>query len=116
MFGTGLITVLLAATVAQGLVYRGPIFAHYWLAVSPVLFLAVAAGVSMVPHRRLALVATGVGVAALLGVNVWAAPFRQPPEQQLAHSEAVAAAIGAAAAGEPFLIRLASSDESDGAY
>jgi hypothetical protein len=113
---TALIASLLGATVAQGIVYRGPIFAHYWLAVSPVLFLAVAAALSIVPRRRPALVGASVAAVALLGLSVWSSPFRAPPEQQLARSAAVAEAIGSAAGSEPFAIWLTAPGESDGAY
>lgn len=115
IFESVLITVLLVATIAQGLLYRGPIFAHYWLALAPVLFLAVAAAVSIVP-RGPVLVAASLCAAGLIGVNAWASPFREPPKQQLARSLAVAETIRGAAAGEPFLIQLMSLDESDGAY
>jgi hypothetical protein len=116
ILASGLIASLLAASVALGIVYRGPIFAHYWLAISPVLFLALAAGVSMVPPERPALVAASLAVVGLLGLNAWASPLRKPPEQHLARSQAVAEAIGSAAASEPFSIRLVSAGESDGAY
>ncbi len=113
---SALIAALLAAAVAQGIVYRGPIFAHYWLAISPVLFLAVGAGVSIVPRAWPALVSASLAVVALLGLNAWASPLREPAQQQLARSDAVAEVIGSAAAGEPFLLRLTSPDESDSAY
>jgi hypothetical protein len=113
---TSLIGVLLVATVGQGIIYRGPIFAHYWLAISPVLFLAIAGAVSIVPRNRPALIAVGLAALALFGLNAWASPLRQAPQQQLGRSRAVAEAIGTAAAGHPFLIRLIAAGESDGAY
>lgn len=110
-----LLVSLFAVTVVSGVLYRGPIFTHYWLAISPVLFLALAAGLSAVPRQRPVLALSTLAVVALVGLNGWASPLRAPPEHQLERTQAVAEAIASAAASETFLIRL-TAPEPDGAY
>jgi 4-amino-4-deoxy-L-arabinose transferase-like glycosyltransferase len=112
-FERGLIGALLAATVAQAMLYRGPIFEHYWLPVAPVLFLAFAAALSAVPRTQLV---QATAVAALVAINLWSSPLRQQPENQLARTWAVAQQIASAAQGEPFGLWLTTPGESDAAY
>jgi 4-amino-4-deoxy-L-arabinose transferase-like glycosyltransferase len=106
---------VLAALMLQTAGYRGPIQQHYLLAYAPIACLALAAAVGVWPRWRGVQVVGGVGLLALLVVNVAAAPFGQPGNQ-LARSEAVARRIDAAAGGGSFGLWLVADADSDGAY
>jgi hypothetical protein len=98
---------LLVATLAQAVLYRGPIFEHYFVALAPLVFLALGA----VPAR-----AALVGGVVLLAVNVWQTPLSGPPLEHLARTFDVARAIDAQAGDGPFGLWLMANDDTDGAY
>ena len=106
-FATVLLLCLLGATLVQALLYRGPLFEHYFVPLAPLVFLAFGA----IPARFGALLAV-----PLLAVSVWQSPMRDDPLHHLARTEAVAAAIAQQAGGEPFAIWLVAPDDKDGAY
>lgn len=108
-FGVVLLTATLLAMLAQAAVYRGPIFPHYLIAYSPMLFLCVGATVALVPRWSLP------GVGLLAAISLSNLPFGEP-ERQLSRSEHVAGYIARASAAQPFAIWLLAQDDSDGAY
>jgi hypothetical protein len=113
-----LVSALIAATLVLAMVYRGPIFSHYLLAVSPVLFLAVALSARAllsVPSRVVRWLAVLLGVA-LVAVNAVSSPLLEPAQDQLAQTRSVANAIGDAAGDRPYALQLAAEGDSDGAY
>jgi hypothetical protein len=117
-----LIAGLLGATLAEAVVYRGPIFEHYFVPISPVLYLAVAAALAFVPINLPTQICVRLGVAALAGLNLVSSPFREPPLYQIAQTQTVAALIAETAqAGEfgsekTFELWLLAGGEADGAY
>jgi hypothetical protein len=62
--------------------------ASYWLAISPALFLTGGQRYRSCRASGRMLVSASHAVVALLGLNAWAAPLREPPQQQLARSQA----------------------------
>jgi hypothetical protein len=114
-FACVLLASMLLVLLTQAVVYRGPIQEHYLLAYAPVVYLTLAAAVSVVPRWPVAQAAGGVGLIALLVVNAARAPFGAPGGQ-LARSEAVARSIDAAAGGGQFGLWLVADADSDGAY
>jgi 4-amino-4-deoxy-L-arabinose transferase-like glycosyltransferase len=110
-FARVLLGLLLVVTLLQVVLYRGPIFEHYFVPLAPLLFLIVGAAVAQV--RPLV---TGIAFAALLVLNVAASPLREPPLEHVDRTEAVARAIHARAGGEPYALWLVSPNDSDAAY
>lgn len=105
----------LVGLMVQTLIYRGPVFEHYLTAYAPLVFLALAAAVALVPSIP---VVQAIGTACLVvlfGQNLTHLPFG-PPERQLARSELVATQIASAAGTEPFGLWMLADDDSDGAY
>lgn len=105
-----LLMAMLAGTLVLAVVYRGPIFQHYFLPLSPLLFLAMGA-LTAVAARFSAVVAV-----ALIGLNVWQTPLMAEPFDHFARTEVVARAIAERAAGAPFATWLLRGDDGDGAY
>ena len=108
-FGALVLAAAVLAMLAQAAVYRGPIFPHYLIAYSPVLFLAVGALEALLPQWSL------IGMALLAALGLSHLPFAEP-ERQLARSEDVAGYIARASGAQPFAIWLLAPDDSDGAY
>jgi hypothetical protein len=107
---------LLLGTVVQALLYRGTIFEHYLVPISPVLYLGLAAMLGLIPRTPLPrFVATGA-VLCLAGLNLFSSPLRSPPDNQLAHTRTVAQLIADVAGHQPFELWLVAGGESDGAY
>jgi hypothetical protein len=117
-FPTFVIIGMVAATVALGVVYRGPIFPHYFLALTPAVFLLLGAAVYLADRysSRLARAAASGTVLALLGLNLLLLPIWPPPERQLEQTRQVADAIGERSNGAPFALLLIAVGDSDGAY
>jgi hypothetical protein len=102
---------LLVAVLAQAVLYRGPIFEHYFVALAPLAFLGLGATLAAVPSRFALAFAM-----ALLAVNLWRSPLLWPPLDHLARTSDVAHAVAARAAAEPFGLWLMAADDTDGAY
>jgi hypothetical protein len=117
-----LVAGLLGATLGEAVVYRGPIFEHYFLPISPVLYLAVAAALALAPINLPAQICIRLGVAALAGLNLVNSPLREPPLYQLAQTQTVAGLIaetaqaGESASEKTFELWLLAGGEADGAY
>jgi len=111
-----LVGALLVATVAMAALYRGPIFEHYLVPVSPALFLALGSVLAVAarhPTTRIAAMALTFVLAAL---NVRASPVLEAPQHQLSEAKAVATAIARRADGQPFALWHVSDVDSDAAY
>jgi hypothetical protein len=106
-----LVSALLGATLLQVVGYRGPIFEHYLVPLAPLLYLGLGGALALVSARICAVVA-----GALVGLNLAYSPLRDQPIFHLARTEAVAAAVAARSAAEPFGLWLVAPDDSDAAY
>jgi hypothetical protein len=110
-FPNVLVGLLLLVTLLQVVLYRGPIFEHYFVPLAPLLFLAIGLAAAQVSLRLVLPV-----FVAVLTLNLARSPLRDEPLLHLDRTEAVARAVLQRAGDEAYGLWLVSPNDSDAAY
>lgn len=96
--------------------YKQHIYDHYYGFLYPAVFLLLGFAVNfLLSHRRIAWLVLPF-IAYLIVINIQSSPLRFPPNNQLAHTRAVAAFIINRSAGQPFNLALLAKSNYDASY